>query len=550
MSGSAPSSTDVLVVGAGPVGLTLAVDLGRRGVRCTLVEQKAAPEFLPKMERCNARTMEIFRRMGLADGIRAAGLPADVPMDVYIILAMNEPPLLRLPYPSVTEARAQIAACHDGSMPLEPYQLISQYTIEPLLKAEAERLPSVTVRYGCEFVSLSQHDDGAVAAVRHAGGVDEIQARYIVGCDGGSSAVRRQLGIQLHGEGNLLRLHQALYRCPALYDRIPIGDGPGRGRHYHVADDRATFLIMQDSTRHWTLHAVVDRPEDMAAQFERTIGVPVDYEMLYVGAWKQNLLLADRYQSGRVFLAGDSAHLMIPTGGLGMNTGVGDAIDLSWKLHATLQGWGGPNLLHSYEIERRQVGDRNVGASRYASRGRRTWRAQYRPDIRDDSAAGQSTRDALIRTADVEQRKTNEMIGAELGYRYAGSPIVVDEPGGPEHLYREYVPTTWPGARLPHVWLDDGTPLHDRIGDGYTLLRLGRTSADSTPLERAMRAAGAPFHVLTIHDAAPRDVYGYDLIMVRPDLHVVWRGNAGPADPESLAALVTGNAPPPTCDLK
>ena len=325
--------TDVLIVGAGPVGLTLAVDLGRRGVHCMLIEQKPAPEFLPKMERCNARTMEIFRRMALAGKVRAAGLPAHVPMDVFVVLAMNEPPLLRLPYPSVEEARAQIAACNDGSMPLEPYQLISQYTIEPLLKAEAESLPSVTVRYGCEFLSLSQHAGGAVASVRDAGGeASGIDARFIVGCDGGGSAVRKQIGVPLRGEGNLLRLHQALYFCPTLYDRIPLADGPGHGRHYHVADGQATFLIMQDSTQHWTLHATVDRPEDMAAQFERTIGVPIDYEMLYVGAWKQNLLLADRYRSGRVFLAGDSAHHVIPTGGLGMNTGVGDAIDLSWKL--------------------------------------------------------------------------------------------------------------------------------------------------------------------------------------------------------------------------
>ena len=536
--------TDVLVVGAGPVGLTLAVDLGRRGVRCTLVEQKPAPEFLPKMERCNARTMEIFRRMGLAARIRAAGLPADVPMDVFVILAMNEPPLLRLPYPSVSEARAQIAACNDGSMPLEPYQLISQYTLEPLLKAEAEALPSVALRYGCTFESLSQDADAAVASVREADGAPrEIRARYIVGCDGGGSAVRKQLGIQLRGEGNLLRLHQALYHCPSLFDRIPIGDGPGRGRHYHVADGQATFLIMQDSTRHWTLHAVVERPEDMAAQFERTVGVPVDYQMLYVGAWKQNLLLADRYGAGRVFLAGDAAHLVIPTGGLGMNTGVGDAIDLSWKLQATLRGWGGPNLLPSYEIERRQVGDRNVGASRYASLGRRKWRGQYRPDIRDATPEGQATRDALAATANVEQRKTNEMIGAELGYRYVGSPIVVDEPGGPEHLFREYMPTTWPGARLPHVWLDDRTALHDRIGDGYTLLRLGRTKTDTSCLERAMRETDAPFGVLTIDDRAPRDVYGYDLIMVRPDLHVVWRGQKAPDDPQALAAMVTGQCP-------
>jgi hypothetical protein len=381
-----------------------------------------------------------------------------------------------------------------------------------------------------------------VATVRSsAGEASAVRARYVVGCDGGASAVRRQLGIQLRGEGNLLRLHQALYHCPELYERIPIGDGPGRGRHYHVADGQATFLIMQDSTRHWTLHAVVERPEEMAGQFERTIGVPIAYEMLYVGAWKQNLLLADRYGHGRVFLAGDSAHLVIPTGGLGMNTGVGDAIDLGWKLHATLEGWGGPNLLASYEIERRQVGDRNVGASRYASLGRRKWRSMYRPEIREATPAGQAARDALARTADVEQRKTNEMSGAELGYRYVGSPIVIDEPGGPEHLFREYVPTSWPGARLPHVWLADGSPLHDRLGDGYTLLRLGRTSADTTGLDRAMRATGAPFEVLTVDDAAPRDLYGYDLVMVRPDLHVVWRGNAPPDDPQQLAALATGH---------
>ncbi len=534
--------TDVLVVGAGPVGLTLAVDLGRRGVRCMLIEKKTAPEFLPKMERCNARSMEIFRRMGLAAKIRAAGLRADVPMDVYIALAMNEPPLLRLPYPSVDEARAQIAATNDGSMPLEPYQLISQYTLEPLLKREAERLPSVNVRFGREFVSLAQDSDRVSVRVRDLDGSDgELRARFVVGCDGGSSLVRKQVGVSLHGEGDLTRLYQALYYCPELYDRIPIGDGPGHGRHYHMADARSTFLIMQDSTKHWTLHASVDRPEDMAAQFERAIGVPIRYDMLYVGQWKLNLLLADRYRVGRVFLAGDSAHLVIPTGGLGMNTGVGDAIDLSWKLQATLDGWGGPALLDSYEIERRQVGDRNVGASRYAFSGRRRWRSEYRSHIRDASALGQATRDNLARVADVEQRKTNEMIGAELGYRYVDSPVLWDQPGGPEHLFREYRPTTWPGARLPHVWLAPGEAVHDRIPQGFTLLRLGSSAADTTGLERAMRARRAPFAVLDVKEAVARDVYGYDLILVRPDLHVVWRDNTAPADPESLAAIATGH---------
>src|SRR5262249_28998878 len=342
----------------------------RRGVACTLIEKKAAPEFLPKMERCNARTMEIFRRMGIADQVRAAGLHRDVPMDVYIALAMNEPPLLRLPYPSVAEAQAQIAACNDGTMPREPYQLISQYTLEPLLKRVAEGLASVSVRYGHEFMCLSQDADGVTVTARTIDGRDAaIRARYVVGCDGGASPVRKQLGIALRGEGNLMRLYQALYYAPDLFDRIPIGDGPGRGRHYHIADAQATFLIMQDSTKHWTLHAVVDEPEEMAAQFERTVGVPVPYQLLYVGEWKQNLLLADRYRAGRVFLAGDSVHLVIPTGGLGMNTGVGDAIDLSWKLEATLRGWGGPNVLASFGIQRRPVGDPNAGPARHPAHG-------------------------------------------------------------------------------------------------------------------------------------------------------------------------------------
>lgn len=536
------ADTEVLVVGAGPVGLTLAVDLGMKGIKCTLIEQKEAPQFLPKMERCNARTMEIYRRMGLAEKIRAAGLDRHVPMDVYVVLAMNEPPLLRLPYPSVAEAGAEINACNDGSMPLEPYQLISQYTLEPLLKSVAETLPSVTVRYGCEFLSFEQDHEGVTARVKGLNGsASTIRASYLVGCDGGASPVRKQLGIKLRGEGNLLQLRQALYYSEDLYDKIPIGNGPGKGRHYHVADGQATFLIMQDSTKHWTLHAVVEKDEDMAAQFEKTVAVPVKYEMLYVGQWKQNLLLADRYGQDRVFLAGDSAHLVIPTGGLGMNTGVGDAIDLSWKLAGTLKGWGGPNLLPSYEVERRQVGDRNVGASRYASLGRRKWRSQYKPNIRDNTPEGQATRDNLARVADVEQRKTNEMIGAEMGYRYVGSPIIWEEPGGPEHFFREYVPTTWPGARLPHVWLKGHAAIQDRIGKGYTLLRLGRTQEDASALARAMKSYGAPFEVLDIDDTVARDIYGYDLILLRPDMHVVWRGNRAPASPNQLAAVATGH---------
>jgi 2-polyprenyl-6-methoxyphenol hydroxylase-like FAD-dependent oxidoreductase len=536
--------TQVLIVGGGPVGLTLAIDLGKRGVRATLIEQKEAPQFLPKMERCNARTMEIFRRMGIAERVRAAGLPADVPMDVFIVLSLTRPPLLRLPYPSVAEAREEIRACKDGSLPLEPYQLISQYTLEPLLKSIAETLPSVSVRFGCRLEALTQDDSGVTAQVRDADGTGgTIRASYMVGCDGGGSTVRKGLGIVLRGEANLLELRQALYRCDELFGRIPIGDGPGRGRHYHVADGRNSFLIMQDSTRHFTLHSVVERDEDMKAMFEKVVGVPVRYEMITCNPWRQNLLLADRYRDRRVFLAGDAVHLVIPTGGLGMNSGVGDAIDLSWKLAATLAGWGGPALLDSYEIERRQVGERNVGASRYASLGRRKWRAQYRPEIGDGTRGGAAARENLVRVAAVEQPKSNEMIGAELGYRYVDSPVVCDIPGGPEHRFREYQPTTWPGARLPHAWLADGVPVQDRIPfEGYTLLRLGGTKADSSGLENAMRASLAPFALLEIPDESVREIYGCDLILLRPDMHVIWRGSRVPDDAGQIAATATGQA--------
>ena len=521
-------STEVLVVGAGPVGLTLAVALGQAGIRCTLVERKDAPQFLPKMERCNARTMEIFRRMGIAERVRAAGLRADVPMDVYIIEAMNRAPLLKHAYPSVSVARRAIDACTDGSLPLEPYQLISQYTLEPLLKSIAESLPSVCVKYGHEFLSF--HDDGSAvtAQVKQGGGVETIQAKYLVGCDGGGSPVRQQLGIRLEGE-SFTEFRQALYRCDELFDRIPIGPGPGRGRHYHVADEAFTFLIMQDSTRHWTLHARVERDEDMRAQFEKTIGVPVKYEMLHVGRWRQNLLLADRYQSGRVFLAGDAVHLVIPTGGLGMNSGVGDAIDLAWKLAGTLRGWGGPRLLAAYEAERRKVGEFVLAASTYASQGRRKWRSLWR------------NLDELVRVAEVEQRKSNEMIGAELAYSYAGSPLVCNEPGGPAPEFREYRPTTWPGARLPHVWLAGHVPIQDRIGQGFSLLNFAGRANDLSGLGGAFAGYGAPFEILDLKEETARELYGFDLILLRPDMHVAWRGNRAPQNANEIAAIATGH---------
>ncbi|WP_261334101.1 FAD-dependent monooxygenase [Rhizobium leguminosarum] len=397
--------------------------------------------------------------------------------------------------------------------------------------------------YGAEFETFTQDAFGVSTILRRAdGSTMTARAEYMVGCDGGASRVRKALGVSLRGEGNLLQLRQALYRCDELFDRLPIGDGPGHGRHYHIADNQSSFLIMQDSTRHWTLHAVVEDDAAMAAQFEKVIGTPVKYEMLYVGEWKQNLLLADRYAEGRVFLAGDAAHLVIPTGGLGMNTGVGDAIDISWKLAATLNGWGGPKLLQSYEVERRQVGDRNIGASRYASNGRRRWRSQWTPGFNDDTAYGQQLRANLAEVADIEQRKTNEMIGAEVGYRYVDSPLIWDEPGGPEHLFRTYDPTAWTGVRLPHSWVHENVSINDLIGRTYAILRMGRNVASVDHIVNEFRRLGAPITVLDFPEDRYRELYKCNYFLVRPDLHIAWRSNSLPAEAGKLAALATGHA--------
>src|SRR5260370_7953009 len=289
----------------------------------------------------------------------------------------------------------------------------------------------------------------------------------MVGCDGGGSMVRRQLGIDLSGEANIQQLRQALYYCEDLYERIPIG----KGRHYHVADAEGSFLIVQDSTRHFTLHSVVETDAEMAGMFERVVAMPVKYEMLYVGQWRMNLLLADRYGEGRVFLAGDAVHLVIPTGGLGMNTGVGDAIDLSWKLAGTLAGWGGPNLLSSYELERRPVGLHNRDVSGRAAAGVNSWRAACRPEIDSDTPEGEANREEVARLAAIGQRLSHDMIGTQLRYSSPGSPLLCTHNEPPPLLDDDrYQPTTRPGSRLPHVWLNDGQALHDPIGSEFTLV--------------------------------------------------------------------------------
>lgn len=530
--------TQVLIAGGGPVGLTLAIELGRQGIEVLLVDKRPGPGRLPKMERCNARTMENFRRLGIAGEIRAAGLDNEVPMDVFICCEdIARPPLVHHRYPPVNELIGQYRQVTDGSSPAEPYQLISQYTLEPLLRTVAERTNGVTVLFGHELTGFAQGADGVSATARiSTGRTRTINADYLVGCDGASSTVRSCLGIELRGE-SLLEMRQALFSSDELFEKIPIG----KGRHYHIADGVNSFLIVQDDKKHFSLHATVDTDEEMPKLFERIVGMPIDYRTHYVGSWRQRLMVADRYAVGRVLLAGDAVHLVIPTGGPGMNTGHADAVDLAWKLAGTLRGWAGPGLLTSYADERRPMGLRNVAASRKAASGRRAWRAMWRPDIAEDTEQGATTRAALAECAEREQRWSNDLYGIELGYRYQNSPVIwPGDDHGPDPDSFSYTPTTCPGARLPHIWLDDGRPIQDALGREYTLLRIGAgRNADADPLAAAFAARGAPFRAYDVPSVHAEAVYGYELLLVRPDLHIVWRGGTLP-DPVALADLCTG----------
>ena len=533
----------VVIVGAGPVGLALAIDLGKRGVPVLVVEQKDAPANLPKMERCNARTMEMFRRLGIAERVRAVGLPAKVPMDVYVTTRLVDDPILRLAYPSPIQAAELSRETHDGTLPLESQQLVSQYSLEPLLREIAEEQPTVTVRYGCAMDTFDQDDGGVTVRVTSSDGTETLRAEYLVGCDGGNSSVRKTLGIKLSGKGSLATLRQVFFRSSDLIDKVPVA---GRARHFYFADGDArmigTAMVVQSDQRHFTFHTGLAEDSDFVSAISAKIGTPVDLEVLAVNSWTLHLLVADRYREGRVLIAGDAAHLVIPQGGLGMNTGIGDATDLAWKLAGTLDGWGGPGLLDSYEIDRRQVALRNIRASEYAAMGTAEWRKASTDEVADDTPEGARIRAKVAELADVHQRKGHEMTGIELGYRYGDSPLIAYDPTDPndDGFQFTYRPRSEPGFRLPHMWCADGSALHDHLGTGYNLLRLGGTTADTAKLEQAIREIGAPIRVFEAQEPELRAMYGADLVLLRPDLHIAWRSDAAPSDAADLSELVTG----------
>ncbi len=392
------------------------------------------------------------------------------------------------------------------------------------------------------MIQFTQDAGGVTVQARtSAGNTETLRCNYLAGTDGGTSIVRKQLDIKLEGRGRIRDLVQVIFWAPDLYERIVTG----KGRHYQFADANGSSMIAQGDRKEFTLHSTLPADTDFAPIIRDLIGFPCDFEVRHVIPWSHHLLLvAERYRpmARRVFLAGDAIHLVIPTGGLGMNTGVGDAFDLSWKLAGVINGWGGPGLLDGYEQERRPIGIRNVAAAGWASAGVPIWRASGHPGrgFTTTRRKAEAVRAALAASFDVNHRRMHGMVGVESNYSYAGSPLIADEPGNvAEWETSRYEPHARPGVRIPHMWLKDGRALQDVLGPDYSLLDL-RGDCDAAPLVAAFRAYGAPLDVLHLDEERVRNVYGASVFLLRPDLHIAWRGNGPPSDPTALAAMATG----------
>ena len=516
----------VLIAGGGPVGMTLGCELSRRGIACLLVERNPTTTRHPKMDITNARSMELFRRLGVVDALRAVAVPETSNFDVSWITHLTGHELHRFRYPSVSDWRALIRARNDGSMPAEPPMRVSQVEIEPVLQRAVQAAPMVDARWGVELQDLSQHQNEVIATLRMADGTTEkVGCRYLVGCDGGTSRVRDCVGIRLEGQWRVQQRFLTHFRS----SDVDLLQRWGIAWHYQSP---AGTLIAQNDKDIWTLQTrwpqeVAPEDVDIPALLRGFAGRDFAHEILVANAWTPHFVVAERYGERRVLLAGDAAHQYVPTGGYGMNTGIGDACDLGWKLAAMLHGYGGPRLLASYELERRPVGRRNCDAARRHSEARAEIAAVYRAagDLTAPSPAGDAVRAATGRRIAAIGNAENQSFGIELGYAYPESEVICSDPGAdipddPLH----YIPTTAPGARMPSVLTDDGVPIFDRLGLWFTLACFGAPASEALVAAAARR--GIPLEVLRIDDPDIVRVYGRGLLLVRPDQHVAWRGAA------------------------
>jgi len=544
----------VAIVGGGPVGLVLALFLDQLGVRSVLFNTEATTRWHPKGSTEGSRTMEHFRRLGIAADIRKLGLPPDHPTDVAYFTRFGGYELARLPMPSAKEVARKVAAAPATDQVPEPIHRANQMHVERYLFDHASRRPNIVMRFGWHVEDFKEESSGvSVSAVPQKGGAPERwRAQYLAGCDGGHSFVRHRLGIKFQGEAGVEQRHfggrmfSTFVRAPNLYCEFL---GHRRAWQYWAVNPeiRSSLIAVNgvDEFLFRTQARLPDQPPDdeaVADAMRRCVGAETKLEIIAHEPWTAGrALVAEGFGTGRVLLAGDAVHLFTPTGGLGMNTGIDDASNLAWKLAAMVQGWGGPRLLESYEIERKPIAVRNTGAARQLTVN--IGETNVAPDIERDSASGEAAR----RVAGTMLASFGEQfasIGVQLGARYDGSPLIASNAAPPPDNFISYTPTSIPGGRAPHVWLDDkrghASSLYDRLGTGFTLLRFGPHAPDASAMIAAAARRHIPLTVLDISRADARELYQCDVALVRPDQHVAWRGNQPAADPDRLLAQVTG----------
>ena len=528
----------VLVIGGGPVGLALAGDLGWRGISCALIEQSDGSIYQPRMDLVGVRTMEFCRRWGLVPAVEASPYPRDYAQDNIYLTSLTGYELGRERFPGIGQAPP----------PKESPQRrerCPQNMFDPILRAFAASQKTVEMRYRTRLISFSQTADHVTAVVENAetGAREDIVARYIVGCDGARSLVRETLGIAMHGTPVLTYTTNVIFRCPNL---LSLHDKGKAYRHIFIGPEGTWSTIVAINGRDEWRFSIIGGSEqreyttdEIKAAIRRAVGRDFEFEILSVVPWVRRELVADHYRNNRGFVAGDAAHVMSPTGGFGMNTGIQDAVDLSWKLAAVLEGWGGNGLLDSYGVERQPIGTRNVAEA--SGNLRRMLSVPPHPELLDDTPQGAATREKVGREFSETMRHEWFTLGAHLGYRYEGSPVCCpDDSAAPADDARNYVPTARPGHRAPHAFLADGRSILDLFGRGFTLLGFGASAEEATPLLAAARARNVPMTFAAIGEPGIAALYQCKFVLVRPDGHVAWRADRMPDDAPSLVDVVRG----------